>query len=183
MYDDKGTVTDNKLLRPDTPWGDLLTHDFWGEELVRETSHKSFRPVTTATFRLNYATAQLEPYEYKVTNIILHGAVSAATYVATRLSAYGTVEMSAAAAALFAAHPIHTEAVCNVSGRAELLMSIFYLLGVINYVALGQWYNRRIAASPRSMFEVASFFCARGHCARSLPHYLFLAKSRASQCH
>merc|ERR1719354_886473 len=33
----------------------------------------------------------------------------------------------------FGIHAIHTEAVCNITGRAELLYSFFYLLGFIFY--------------------------------------------------
>lgn len=34
---------------------------------------------------------------------------------------------------LFAAHPIHTEAVSGLVGRAELLAGLFYVLAVIAY--------------------------------------------------
>ena len=34
---------------------------------------------------------------------------------------------------LFAVHPIHTEAVTGVVGRAELLSSVFFLLTILTY--------------------------------------------------
>ena len=34
---------------------------------------------------------------------------------------------------LFALHPIHTEAVVNVVGRAELLSAMFFLLAFASY--------------------------------------------------
>lgn len=46
----------------------------------------------------------------------------------TRLCSGSTI-----AAALFAAHPIHTEAVASLVGRADLFACIFYLLSVVFY--------------------------------------------------
>lgn len=37
---------------------------------------------------------------------------------------------------LFAVHPVHSEAVQNITGRAELLMALFYLLGFVVYAAV-----------------------------------------------
>lgn len=41
------------------------------------------------------------------------------------------------AAALFATHPIHTEAVTGLVGRAEVLAAIFYLLALFAYARCG----------------------------------------------
>ena len=40
------------------------------------------------------------------------------------------------AALLFAAHPVHSEAVQNITGRAEPLMALFFLLGFVVYAAV-----------------------------------------------
>lgn len=32
-------------------WGDIWRHDFWGQEIAHAESHKSFRPLTTVTFK------------------------------------------------------------------------------------------------------------------------------------
>ena len=41
--------------------------------------------------------------------------------------------LSVAAAALFAAHAVHVEAVTNVTGRAELLAAVCFLGSVLLY--------------------------------------------------
>ncbi len=38
-----------------------------------------------------------------------------------------------AASLLFAVHPVHTEAVTGVVGRAELLSSVFFILALLSY--------------------------------------------------
>ena len=54
-YDDRGTVVKNPMVQPEhSEWADLWTHDFWGEELRSKHSHKSFRPLTSITFRMNF---------------------------------------------------------------------------------------------------------------------------------
>jgi hypothetical protein len=40
---------------------------------------------------------------------------------------------AAAGALTFAVHPVHAEAVSNITGRAEVLAAIFFLLGFLCY--------------------------------------------------
>lgn len=42
---------------------------------LQEQSHKSYRPLTVLTFRLNYWLHQLEPWGYHATNVFLHALV------------------------------------------------------------------------------------------------------------
>ena len=37
------------------------------------------------------------------------------------------------ASVLFAVHPVHTEAVTGVVGRAELISSVFFIMAVVSY--------------------------------------------------
>ena len=64
VFDDVSAIKDNRDLRSTTPWRDLMKNDFWGTPMNAERSHKSYRPFTVATFRLNYLLAELEPYGY-----------------------------------------------------------------------------------------------------------------------
>ena len=50
-------------------------------------------------------------------------------------STYCNIRRSVAqiACLLFAVHPVHTEAVTGVVGRAELISSIFFIMAVISY--------------------------------------------------
>ena len=42
-FDDLSAITENKDLRPDTPWSNLIWNDFWGTPMHVEGSHKSYR--------------------------------------------------------------------------------------------------------------------------------------------
>ena len=109
-YDDKAAILENKDLLPNTSWADLLRNDFWGTPLHMNHSHKSYRPLCVATFRLNYLLHELEPMGYHLVNILLHGVVC---YLYVQLCGLVLSEVWPAliAGLLFAVHPIHTEAV------------------------------------------------------------------------
>jgi len=72
----------NADLLPTTPVWRLLVDDFWGTPLRHSGSHKSYRPLTVLTFRLNYLLSGLEPFSYHLVNVTLHAAVTA-LYVLT----------------------------------------------------------------------------------------------------
>ena len=110
-YDDEPAIKKNKDLRPNlTSWFDLLYHDFWGSDISSPTSHKSYRPLTVATFRLNYMLHELQPLGYHLVNVLLHSAVCY-LYVLLCGVVFSEVWPALIAGLLFAVHPIHTEAV------------------------------------------------------------------------
>lgn len=155
VFDDISAVRDNKDLRSYTPLRNIFLNDFWGTPMRKEQSHKSYRPLTVLTFRFNYWLHELQPYGYHIVNMFLHivvcllwrrvcrllllhcaGAVGASTTVLIqRCNMLRINTCSFLAALLFAVHPIHTEAVTGVVGRAELLSSIFYLSAFLAYAS------------------------------------------------
>ncbi len=114
----------------------LLASDYWGTPLTSSASHKSFRPITTLTFRLNDMVHGPDLRGYLAVNVALHALVSLVVVrvlAALGLGSRGVLPMLLAAT-LFAVHPIHTDAVDNAAGRAELLCALFFLLGVLAYI-------------------------------------------------
>ncbi|XP_034241137.1 protein O-mannosyl-transferase TMTC1-like isoform X5 [Thrips palmi] len=51
VHDDVPAVTTNKDVLGLTPLRGLLANDFWGTSMALPSSHKSYRPLTTLTFR------------------------------------------------------------------------------------------------------------------------------------
>ena len=132
-YDDEPAIKKNKDLKPElTSWFDLLSHDFWGADITSTTSHKSYRPLTVATFRLNYMLHELQPLGYHLVNVLLHSAVCY-LYVLLCGVVFSEVWPALIAGLLFAVHPIHTEAVAGLVGRTELLSAIFFCLSFLSY--------------------------------------------------
>ena len=109
-FDDEIAIIRNRDIMSNTSWGDLLYNDFWGRPIGSEESHKSYRPLTVATFRLNYMLHELQPLGYHLVNVLLHSAVCY-LYVLLCGVVFSEVWPALIAGLLFAVHPIHTEAV------------------------------------------------------------------------
>ena len=109
-FDDKAVIVDNQDVRPNVSWTNVFTNDFWGTPMSSPDSHKSYRPLTVATFRLNYMLHELEPLGYHLVNVLLHSGVCY-LYVLLCGVVFSEVWPALIAGLLFAVHPIHTEAV------------------------------------------------------------------------
>uniref|UniRef100_A0A8C0HYL3 dolichyl-phosphate-mannose--protein mannosyltransferase n=1 Tax=Balaenoptera musculus TaxID=9771 RepID=A0A8C0HYL3_BALMU len=131
VFDDVSAILDNKDVHPSTPLKTLFQNDFWGTPMSEERSHKSYRPLTVLTFRLNYWFSELKPMSYHLLNMIFHAVVSVIFLKVCKL--FLDNRSSVIASLLFAVHPIHTEAVTGVVGRAELLSSIFFLAAFLSF--------------------------------------------------
>ncbi|GMR34079.1 hypothetical protein PMAYCL1PPCAC_04274, partial [Pristionchus mayeri] len=139
VFDDRKTIVENGVVRGTKPLVEVFTTDYWGDPLAAKISHKSYRPLTTLTFWLNHQLHDLWTPGYHVVNLLLHAIntllVHRLATVVSRIIAPGLPGYGAwAAAAAFAVHPVHVEAVANVSGRAELLSGLFYLAAVLLYL-------------------------------------------------
>ncbi|XP_056311853.1 protein O-mannosyl-transferase TMTC2 [Danio aesculapii] len=131
-YDDSRAIKTNQDLLPDTPWTNILYDDFWGTLLTHSGSHKSFRPLCTLSFRLNYILGGLDPYGFHMFNVGLHCCVTA-LFTAFCRPLLGGGPWSLLAGLLFASHPIHTEAVAGVVGRADVGAAFCFLLSLLCY--------------------------------------------------
>eukprot|EP01122_Echinamoeba_exundans_P009807 TRINITY_DN352_c0_g1_i1.p1 TRINITY_DN352_c0_g1~~TRINITY_DN352_c0_g1_i1.p1 ORF type:complete len:772 (+),score=74.37 TRINITY_DN352_c0_g1_i1:229-2316(+) len=140
-YDDHFAIKNNKDATGEAPFWDLWSNDFWGQDISKADSHKSYRPITVLSFRLNYwlhRTLFDHPsdghrrllIQLHATNVLMHAIVSCQIYfVCQRFFSVKTENLcrlaSFVGAIIFAAHPIHTEAVSGLVGRAEPLSALF----------------------------------------------------------
>ena len=109
-----------------------------------------YRPLTIVSLALDYRLSGLDPRFYHLTNILLHASnVMLIVALGRRLLRDDAVVITAAA--LFAVHALHTEAVAPVFGRADLLATCFVLLAW--YLALA----RQPATVARSLAIAAAF--------------------------
>lgn len=88
-----------------------------------------FRPLTLFTYGTTRQLWELNPLPYHLTNILLHAAVAVLAFCLLRRMKFEALAFPVAA--LFAVHPLHTEVVANVSGRAELLAAFFGLSALL----------------------------------------------------
>ncbi len=117
VFDDhRGILTNDDLDSSKTSLWDLFGHDFWGGSMSRVESHKSYRPLTVFTYRVNYYFNELRPYSYHLVNVLLHTYasllfLSMCRLVVERGGGERFSVWSVFASLLFSVHSVHTEAV------------------------------------------------------------------------
>lgn len=134
VFDDAVAIVRNAdVTAPNrTLWSHIMRHDFWGQNLSDASSHKSFRPLTTLTFRWEHSAFGLRAAPMKLHNFLLHCAVTCGLMrLLTRLFPAVDRAVLFLGAALFAVHPVHAEAVAGVVGRAEVLCALWYVLALL----------------------------------------------------
>src|SRR5262249_44999456 len=98
------------------------------------------------SFALNRAVTGPAPWGFHLVNILLHGGVTVLAYRLSRL-VLGKRTLAFMAGLLFAVHPIHTEAIANIVGRAELIVAAAVLGALITGVGRRSPSPARIAAT------------------------------------
>ncbi|XP_030020608.2 protein O-mannosyl-transferase TMTC2 [Manduca sexta] len=135
VYDDRRAILSNPDVIGHTPIMALFENDFWGTPLTDPGSHGSYRPLCVATYRLNYIFSGFRPWSYHLLNVIFHCTATALVVTTGRrlLPSYCRRVGTVVAGFTFAAHPIHTEAVAGVVGRADVVACNLFLLSFLLY--------------------------------------------------
>ncbi len=130
VLDSRALILENPVLRQATAdnVAFLLTHDYWQPF----ASGGLYRPLTTLSYLVNYAVLGHgnRPAGYHAVNLLLHVGNVGLVY-ALLVSLGGSVLVAGVAAALFGLHPVTTEAVTNIIGRADVLAALGVLGGLL----------------------------------------------------
>ena len=119
-FDDNTAILSNKDIQTSSPLTNIFYNDFWGTYIKSKASHKSYRPLTVLTFRLNYFLANgYHPWGFHFVNVCLHAVNSVLLLsifpkiFSNRFDSdlFNAPKASLLCAVLFAVHPIHTESV------------------------------------------------------------------------
>ncbi|XP_063073013.1 protein O-mannosyl-transferase TMTC1 isoform X1 [Engraulis encrasicolus] len=134
VHDDVWAITNNPDVRPGSSLRSIFSNDFWGKRMSDNTSHKSYRPLCILTFKLNILLGGMEPFHFHVVNVCLHCAVTAMLLHTCECCVFEDRRLAFLTALLFAVHPIHTEAVSGIVGRADVLACLLFLLTFLSYI-------------------------------------------------
>ncbi|CAH1098557.1 unnamed protein product [Psylliodes chrysocephalus] len=141
VFDDNEAIIKNKDVMPHTPLINIFKNDFWGTDITLNSSHKSYRPLTILSYRFNvlYSKDKLDAFQFHATNIILYGLLCLLTVPVFELflkkSKYATNvhDIAYFSSLLFTVHPVHTEAVAGLVGRADILSSVLFCIIILLY--------------------------------------------------
>jgi tetratricopeptide (TPR) repeat protein len=141
LLDDFPIIQDNPLvIEPDVKT--ILVSDYWGPE----ANSRLHRPLTILSYALNRACFGPAAFSFHLVNVLLHVGVTLLLYVVLMALGRGA-GVSWTAAALFAVHPIHTEVVDIITGRAELLAALFMFLGLLLAYRRGRLHHLWVGVS------------------------------------
>ncbi|XP_051011654.1 protein O-mannosyl-transferase TMTC1-like [Acomys russatus] len=134
VHDDVWAIVNNPDVRPGAPlrWA-VFANDFWGKGLADSTSHKSYRPLCVLSFRLNIFLTGMNPFYFHAVNVVLHCLVTLVLMYTCDKTVFKNRGLAFVTALLFAVHPVHTEAVAGIVGRADVLACLLFLLAFLSY--------------------------------------------------
>jgi len=130
VYDDKGLVRDNVYIRNPS-----YVSRFFTEDIFAGAGSKSsfFRPLQMISYMINHSFSGMSVRSYHITNITLHVLVSFCVWwLLSLIFRNGLIPLFSSL--LFVVHPVHTEVVSYIAGRADSLSTLFMLLSLIFYV-------------------------------------------------
>lgn len=96
-------------------------------------SEDVYRPITTLSYALDYFFWRLDTFGYHLINVLFHSSSATVLFLFLYV-AFGNISVALLASLLFACHPVQTEVVSWISGRASVLFLFFYLSALIFYV-------------------------------------------------
>jgi len=127
-YDDVYLIQRPPRLHTMDGWWRDFAHTYWPEDAGGD----GYRPLTILAFRLEWALGGGSPMPFHAVNIALHVAGAVAVF----WLGCAVLPLAAAwiAAALYAVHPVHVEAIANVVGQSELAVAFLLTLATAIYL-------------------------------------------------
>jgi protein O-mannosyl-transferase len=133
VYDNESAILDDARVHEATAHNvrRILTEGYW----LNQPTTDLYRPVTTLSYLFNYAILGngTNPAGYHWLNLALHVANVSLVYLLGMMT-LGTPAPSLVLAAIWGLHPLETEAVTNIVGRADLLAAFGILIGLLCYI-------------------------------------------------
>ncbi|MFC1693842.1 tetratricopeptide repeat protein [Candidatus Latescibacterota bacterium] len=157
-FDDVSYIMENEYIKQPGHVTDIFTTTYL---FGMDGFHKNlYRPVIVFSYALNTMITGLNPSSFHLVNNLIHAANSVLVFLII-LAVLSNCDMAFLAALFFAAHPIHTEAVDNVVGRAELLSFLLMMLSFLLYT--------RMRKNPRFYYPLALAFFMGALMSKEIP--------------
>jgi len=130
ILDDNELILDNPQVRGNKPIREIFLSPFW-EPAPKRMNY--YRPIVILTYRFDYWLWKTRASGYHLSNFFIHSLVSVLSFILfKRLCRDEWVSLLSAL--LFAIHPAHTQSVCWISGRTDLLAALFGLSSFYFYI-------------------------------------------------
>ncbi|RPJ59671.1 MAG: tetratricopeptide repeat protein [Acidobacteria bacterium] len=141
VIDDASLISQSSVVQQ-LRWGDMLS-----------PAH-GYRPVRTFTYGLNFLLGGDDPFGYHLFNVILHS-INVVLLFFLFLRWTDALVVSSAGALFFAIHPVQTAAVAYISGRKDILATLFVVLACHAYTSYRRKAKPRLAVLALVLFVLA----------------------------
>ncbi len=132
-FDDVLIIEDNPVVT-ESDIGAAMATPYW-PMAVEGTG--LYRPVAVASYAAEWELFGGNTLGFHAVSVVSHGLVSLLVFML--LLEFFSTGGALAGASIFAVHPVHTEVVANVVGRAELYTAIFYLAACLLFWRGARW--------------------------------------------
>jgi len=131
IWDDGALIENNQYIKNWSYLPQTFTQDIGAG--FRDKEWNSYRPFQMVTYMMDYSVWKLNPIGYHLTNVLLHIFAALSLYWLINIT-FKENWLALLTGMFFVVHPIHTEAVTYISGRADPLALLFMLLCSIFYL-------------------------------------------------
>ncbi|HPM42599.1 MAG TPA: tetratricopeptide repeat protein [Candidatus Omnitrophota bacterium] len=158
LFDDISQIVNNDVIKSPGNISAVFTHHLTFFTRNNQEEGKFYRPLQSITLMLDHLLWGMETFGYHLTNTLLHALVGVLSFLFL-LSVTKNTAVSFITSLLYAVHPIHTEAVTYISGRADSLCAVFLFLIALSRIR----YYKSISIAGRAFsyfFIMVFFICA-----------------------
>ncbi len=160
IFDNAAAISQDPRIRAVTPQNLCLiaTQEYW----YTNPTSGLYRPFTTLSYLVNYAVLGngTRPAGYHWINLAIH-VVNVSLVYGLGILILGEADLALVLAALWGVHPLLTESVTNIVGRADLLAGFSVLAGLLCYVRGAAekgrrklaWFAGMVAAQAIGLFS------------------------------
>jgi tetratricopeptide (TPR) repeat protein len=128
-------VTLNPVVQ-ERPLSAVFSNDFWGVPADASYGTRSYRPLVSLTYAIEARAFGNAPQVFHVTDMLFHAGTAVLVTLLAALLLAGS-PWALAAGALFAVHPVATEAVASIVGRADMMAAAAMLGALLLHLLAG----------------------------------------------
>jgi len=172
VFDDIKIIRDNTAIRSFSNVPRIFANMFVYRPLKGQTMKidPSYRPVRILSYAVDYQFSGPSPVAYHVSNIIYHIIASILVFMMLKRLT-GHYGAALGATLVFVVHPVHTESVAYLTGRKDVLCTIFFLAAFLVFLKYREQPKTRYAILA-PLFFILAFFAKE--MAITLPVIMFL---------
>lgn len=184
VYDDARLVQNNAYIKQWSNLGRLFTEDIGAGAGSIYNHYNFYRPLQMLTYMIDHTLWGREPFGYHLTSVLWHIAVAVALF-ALAGAVTGSRFAAFAAAALWAVHPLHVEAIAYIAGRADPIVAFCMLVSVLMYIRYLESGKQGVYLASLAAFVAACMskeYALLTPALIALYHYAFRKKWRWGVC-